>query len=65
MTFCMAVLHFKGTASRDFLFLVFFHESVSPSPRVSHFFLKFAEIFAGQGAPPVSTTQAAKYQDFQ
>jgi hypothetical protein len=33
-----------------------------PSPRVFHidrfeFFRKFAEIFASQGAPPVSTTQ--------
>jgi hypothetical protein len=40
------------------------HESVSPSPRVTHldpfkFFLKFAEIFASQGAPPVSTTPVA------
>jgi hypothetical protein len=36
----------------------------SSSPRVSHedrfkFFRKFAEIFASQGAPPVSTTAAA------
>jgi hypothetical protein len=46
----------------------FFHESASPSPphpRVFHldrfkFFRKFAEIFASQGAPPVSTTPAAK-----
>jgi hypothetical protein len=35
-----------------------------PLPRVSHwdrfdFFRKFAEIFASQGAPPVSTTQVA------
>jgi hypothetical protein len=35
-----------------------------PSPRVSHldcfkFFRKFAEIFASQGAPPVSTTPVA------
>jgi hypothetical protein len=35
-----------------------------PSPRVFHldrfeFFRKFAEIFASQGAPPVSTTPAA------
>jgi hypothetical protein len=35
-----------------------------PSPRVFHldrfeFFRKFAEIFASQGAPPVSTTQVA------
>jgi hypothetical protein len=36
----------------------------TPSPRVFHldrfeFFRKFAEIFASQGAPPVSTTPAA------
>jgi hypothetical protein len=35
-----------------------------PSPRVSNedcfeFFRKFAEIFASQGAPPVSTTPVA------
>jgi hypothetical protein len=35
-----------------------------PSPRVFHldrfeFFRKFAEIFASQGAPPVSTTPVA------
>ncbi len=38
-----------------------------PSPRVSHkdrfeFFRKFAEIFASQGAPPVSTTPVANLQ---
>jgi hypothetical protein len=37
-----------------------------PSPRVSHYFRiefirKFAEIFASQGAPPVSTTPAASF----
>jgi hypothetical protein len=37
-----------------------------PSPRVFHldrfeFFRKFAEIFASQGAPPVSTTPAANF----
>ncbi len=37
-----------------------------PSPRVFHldhfeFFRKFAEIFASQGAPPVSTTPVANF----
>ncbi len=54
----------KGTVSRDYLPLVFFMNQFPPSPRVSHqdrfeFFQKFAEIFASQGAPPVSTTPAA------
>jgi hypothetical protein len=49
----------KETVSRDFLLLVFFLNQFPPSPRVSHldrfkFFRKFAEIFASQGAPPVS-----------
>ncbi len=40
----------------------FFHESSSPSPSVYHkgrfeFFRKFAEIFASEGAPTVSTTR--------
>ena len=55
---------FKGTVSRDFLLLVFFVNQFPPSSRVFHsdrfeFFRKFAEIFASQGAPPVSTTQVA------
>jgi hypothetical protein len=42
----------------------FFHESVSPQPRVFHldrfeFFRKFAQIFASQGAPPGSMTPVA------
>jgi hypothetical protein len=50
--------------SRDFLLLVFFANQFPPSPRVFHldrfeFFRKFAEIFASQGAPPVSTTPVA------
>ena len=54
----------KGTVSRDFLLLVFFMNQFPPSPRVFHldrfeFFRKFAEIFASQGAPPVSTTLVA------
>ena len=52
--------------SRDFSLLVFFINQFPPSPRVSHedrfkFFRKFAEIFASQGAPPVSTTPAANF----
>jgi hypothetical protein len=54
----------KGTVSRDFLLLVFFMNQFPPSPRVFHldhfdFFRKFAEIFASQGAPPVSATPVA------
>jgi hypothetical protein len=50
--------------SRDFLLLVFFMNQFHSSPRVLHldrfeFFRKFAEIFASQGAPPVSTTPVA------
>jgi hypothetical protein len=46
------------------LLLVFFMNQFPPSPRVFHldrfeFFRKFAEIFASQGAPPVSTTLVA------
>ena len=54
----------KGTVSRDFLLLVFFMNQFPPSPWVYHqgrfeLFRKFAEIFAAQGWPPVSTTPAA------
>jgi hypothetical protein len=57
---------FKGTVSRDFLLLVFFMNQFPPSPRVFHldrfeFFRNFAEIFASQGAPPVSTTPVANF----
>ncbi len=57
-------IQFKGTVSRDFLLLVFFMNQFPPSPRVFHsdrfdFFRKFAEIFASQGAPPVSATPVA------
>ena len=46
------------------MLLVFFMNQFPPSPRVFHldrfdFFRKFAEIFASQGAPPVSTTPVA------
>jgi hypothetical protein len=54
----------KGTVPRDFLLLVFCMNQFPPSPRVFHldhfkFFRKFAEIFASQGAPLVSTTPVA------
>ncbi len=54
----------KETVSRDFLLLVFFMYKFPPSPRVFHldrfeFFRKFTEIFASQGAPPVSMTPVA------
>ncbi len=52
--------------SRNFLLLVFFMNQFPPSPRVFHldrfeFFRKFAEIFASQGAQPVSTTPVANF----
>jgi hypothetical protein len=55
----------KGQCHEIFLLLVFFMNQFPPSPRVFHldrfkFFQKFAEIFASQGAPPVSMTPAAK-----
>ncbi len=55
---------FKWTVPRDYLLLVFFRESSFPKPLIIalgsfNFFLKFAEIFAIQGALPVSTTPAA------
>jgi hypothetical protein len=44
----------------------FFMNQIPHSPRVFHedhfdFFRKFADLFAFQGAPPVSTTQAANF----
>jgi hypothetical protein len=60
----------KVTVSRDLLLLVFFMNQFPPSPRVSHwdgfkFFQKFAESFASQGLPPVSTTPAANFHRYQ
>ncbi len=54
-------MSFKGRVSRIFA-SDFFHESSSPKPlKITlgsfQIFLKFAEIFASQGAPPVSMTQ--------
>ena len=59
-----SVVSIKGTVSRDFSLLVFFINQFPPSIWVYHyghfeFFRKFAEIFASQGAPPVSTTPVA------
>jgi hypothetical protein len=50
--------------SQDFLLLVFFMNLFPSSPRVFlldrfKFCRKFADLFASQGAPPVSTTPAA------
>jgi hypothetical protein len=50
----------KGTLSLDLLFLVFFMNQFPPQPQSIplgplRIFQKFAEIFAAQGAPPVST----------
>ncbi len=59
----------KGTVPRDFRLLVFFMNQFPPSPWVYHkgcfeFFLKFAEIFASQGAPPVLLTPLANGKIF-
>jgi hypothetical protein len=58
--------------SRDFQLLVFFHESVSPkhlsipfTAGISDFLRNFAEIFAAQGAPPVSLTPVANGKNLQ
>ncbi len=60
----------KGTVSRDFRLLVFFMNQFPPSIWVYQyglfeFFRKFAEIFAAQGAPPVSTTPVANGKTLQ
>ncbi len=59
---------FKGTVPRDFRVFFFLHESVSPKQyHYGHFefFRKFAEIFAAQGAPPVSLTPVANGKNLQ
>jgi hypothetical protein len=53
----------KGTVPRDFRLQVFY-ESVSPKPLIIplgrfEFFRKYAQIYAAQGAPPVSLTPLA------
>jgi hypothetical protein len=51
----------KGQCHKKFCFR-FFHESSSPKPlkiTLGHF--KFAEIFASQSAPPISTTPVANF----
>ncbi len=62
----------KGTVPRDFLLQVSFHESgflqapEYPIRAISIFFSqKFAEIFAAQGAPPVSLTTVANEKNLQ
>jgi hypothetical protein len=55
-------LYYERDSVTRFFASGFFHESVSPSPRVFHwdcFFRKFAEIFASQVAPPASATPVA------
>ncbi len=59
--------HLRDSVTRFFA-SGFFRESSSFQPLIRAlgsfrtFFLKFAEIFASQGAPPVSTTPAANLQ---
>ncbi len=59
-----ATIRLKGKVSRDFLLLVFFINQSPPPPQSIpswplQFFQKFPEIFASQGAPPVSTPPVA------
>ena len=61
-----APVYLKGQCHEIFCFWFFFMNQFPPSPRVFHidrfeFFLKFAEIFASQGAPPVSATPVANF----
>ncbi len=51
---------YKETASRDFRLLGFFinYSSFPQAPGRFEFFRQFVEIFAAQGAPPVSLTPA-------
>jgi hypothetical protein len=60
----------KGTVSRDFLLLIFFMNQFSPQPQSIplgpfQVFRKFAEIFAAQGAPPVSLPPVANGKNLQ
>jgi hypothetical protein len=63
------LLVLKGQCHEIFVFW-FFHESVSPSPKLYRkgrfkFFRKFMEIFAAQGLPPVSMTPVAYGKNLQ
>jgi hypothetical protein len=60
----------KGTVSPDFRLLVFFMDqfpqaSEYTTKAISIFFRKFAEIFAAQGTPPVSTAPVANGKNLQ
>ncbi len=60
----------KKSCDTRFLTSGFFHESVSPKPLSIplgpfHIFQKFDEIFAAQGAPPVSLTPVANGKNLQ
>jgi hypothetical protein len=70
LSFFFLSFYFKGTVSRDFRLLVFFINQFPPSTRVYQyghleFFRKFAEIFAAQGAPPVSLKPVANGKNLQ
>ncbi len=60
----------KGQCHGTFCFWFFLWINVPPAPEypiriVSNFLRKFAEIFASQGSPPVSTTPAANCHRYQ
>ena len=57
----------KGTVFRDFRLLVFFMNQFPPTTYYGHFkfFRKLAEIFAAQGAQPVSTPPVANGKIFK
>jgi len=57
---CFSFNAFKGQCHKIFCFR-FFHESVSPQPRICHF-QKFAEIFASQSGSLLSTTRCQRHR---
>jgi hypothetical protein len=61
--------YLRDSATR-FLASGFLNGSFSPKPQLHHygrfkFFQKFAEIFAAQGAPPMSLTPVANEKNLQ
>ncbi len=63
ITWYAPYLHLKGQCHESFCFRFFpwitFPQAPENNIRAFQFFRKFAEIFASQGAPPVSTTPVA------
>jgi hypothetical protein len=60
-----AHLNIKGTVSRDFLLLIFFHESVSPKPMILPLGpFRIGDIRSSR-LPPVSLTPVANGKNLQ